>query len=348
MKTIRTVSACLAAGLLLAGCDIPTDAPIIDQQWVIPVEETSVGVDELLPAGVSVSAGNFSVAVDPLATNEDLGTLCAACGALNLTSAPKPAFTHNFTVSQTLPADVQSATIASGSVDITLSHTLGFDPIRPPGGTTGTVTITARDGAGGPAIGQVVIDGATDTFTSGVPLSRTMTLTPTTVGSTVELEVAVVSPAGGTTPADFVPINTSTSVSASATVTSLLVSSASVNVESTSVSLEPQSLDVDDIDSSLTERIIEGGIVLDVVNPFGVSISGTIVIGPTTKSFAISAGATSQVSLVYSGEELRSFLGQPGITFSGSGTASGGLVTVTPDQELLIEATLDFTIRIGG
>ncbi len=78
------------------------------------------------------------------------------------------------------------------------------------------------------------------------------------------------------------------------------------------------------------------------------SFSGSVVIGPTSKSFSIAGSGPSTVELSYSGDELRSFLGQPDITFSGSGTATGVGVTITPGQELTIEATLDMTIEIGG
>jgi hypothetical protein len=51
--------------------------------------------------------------------------------------------------------------------------------------------------------------------------------------------------------------------------------------------------------------------------------------------------------LTYTGDELRSFLGQPDVQFSGSGTVSGGSVTVSPSQRMTLKATLDFTIQIG-
>ena len=348
MKSFWMAHVILAGALLLGACEIPTEAPIVEQRWIIPVDETTISVNELLPNDVIVNGSNFEVSVDPISTAEDLGTLCAMCAALNLTTAPKPAFTHSFTTDQTLPADVQAAVIASGNIDISVTHNLGFDPIQPPGGSTGTLTITARNGTGGATIGQVTVDGASEAFAPGSTVVKSMALSASAIGGTVELEISVNSPAGGAGVADWVPINTSNTVTASATVNNLLVSSASVNVESQSVDFDPVDLDVEGIGAEVTDRIIQGTIILDVVNPFGVSISGNVNIGPTSKSFSISAGATSEVSISYTGDELKSFLGQAGVTFSGSGTASGGLITVTPAQVMTIEATLALTIKIGG
>jgi hypothetical protein len=351
MKLFRMAPAALAGALLLSACEIPTELPMVEQRWIIPIDvEEAFGVAELLPDGVEVdgTGSNFVVDVDPFSTVEDLGTLCALCAALNLTTAPKPAFTYAFTIDQSLPADVQAAAITGGTINIDVSHNLGFDPVQPPGGSTGTVTITARNGAGGAAIGEVTIDGASETFAAGATVTKTMTLSTTTIGGTVQLEISVDSPAGGLGAADWVPINTSNTVSASATVQNLLVSSATVNVSDQSVDLDAQDLDVSDIDDSVTENIVSGTLILDVVNPFGVTVSGSIQITNTEpKSFSISSGATSQISISYTGNELASFLGEDNVSFSGSGTASGGLITVTPGQEITLSATLDLTIQIG-
>ena len=39
---------------VLSGCDVPTALPIFDVRWIIPVEETSISVVELLPTDVTV------------------------------------------------------------------------------------------------------------------------------------------------------------------------------------------------------------------------------------------------------------------------------------------------------
>ena len=100
MSRLRTVFAGTVGCLLLAACDIPTDVPVLEQRWIIPVEETTLGVDRLLPSGITVSGSNFDVSVDPLTTSETLSSLCSSCVALNGLVVPAPAFTSSFGVSQ--------------------------------------------------------------------------------------------------------------------------------------------------------------------------------------------------------------------------------------------------------
>ena len=47
-----------------AGCDIPTEVPFVDVQWIFPIDDQSISVVELLPANVDTAGGNFQVAVD--------------------------------------------------------------------------------------------------------------------------------------------------------------------------------------------------------------------------------------------------------------------------------------------
>jgi hypothetical protein len=126
----------------------------------------------------------------------------------------------------------------------------------------------------------------------------------------------------------------------------LLVSSATVDVMSQSVVLDPTTLE-QDIDSDIIDRIIQGTIILEVTNPFGVGLTGTIDIGPTSKPFTIPAAPTASVEISYTGAELRSFLALQNPILSGSGTADGTAITIAPGQEMTLEATLDFTIEIG-
>jgi hypothetical protein len=340
MKCSWMVPALAAGCLLFVGCEVPTGLPEVEQRWIVPVEETSLSVDELLPDGVSVSGGNFSVAIDPFATNETLLTFCgASCSALNGFNVAAPAFAGSFSVSENLPANVTAAQIASGTIQIVITNGLSFDPIA--GGGTFTVTLSAGDG--GTQLGQVVVDGTTESMPGNSSRTETLSIGSASIGSTFFASVSVVSVGGQVT-----TIDTTDEITVTATTTSLLVSSATVTVASQSVDLDPVELDVADIDSDITDHIQSGTLILDVVNPFGVSVDGTLNIGPTTKSFSIASGSTSSTSISYTTSELQSFLGQDNITFSGSGTASGGSVTVSPGQEMLIEATLDMTIRIGG
>ena len=42
MDSPRLLHVASAACLLLAGCEYPTEPPLLDQRWVIPVQETTL------------------------------------------------------------------------------------------------------------------------------------------------------------------------------------------------------------------------------------------------------------------------------------------------------------------
>src|SRR3989304_1201244 len=149
MKSLR--AALTLAGLAaLAACDVPTEAPIVEQRWILPVDNTTISVSELLPTGVTVSGNNFAVTVGAFNTSKSLGDLCPGCAPLNGLTAPVPAFDGTFTLSRAPPADVASATVVSGSALIAVQNGFGFDPLA--GG--GTTAVTPPDGPGGEQVGQ--------------------------------------------------------------------------------------------------------------------------------------------------------------------------------------------------
>ena len=340
MNPSRAVFAALAACVLLTGCEIPTDVPIVEQRWQIPVEETTLGVDELLPDGVTVSGNDFVVSVDPVSTSQTLGDLCGiACTLVNNLVVPVPAFGGSFASSQSLPDDVVSATISGGSIEVEITNGFAFDPLL----NGGTITVDVTNGVGGASLGQITLDGATDVMAPDSTVTRTLTLVNGTLDGPLAATTTV-----NTVGGQVALVRVTDAISVAATANAILLSEVVVDVPSQAVTFDPVDVDVADIDSDVTDRIKQGTIILEVNNPFAVSFSGSVVIGPTSKSFSIAGSGPSTVELSYSGAELRSFLGQPDITFSGSGTATGVGVTITPDQELTIEATLDMTIEIGG
>ena len=340
MNPSRAVFVALAVCVLLPGCEIPTDVPIIEQRWQIPVEETTLGVDELLPNGVVVNGSDFDVSVDPVATSQTLGDLCGiACTLVNNQVVPVPAFGGSFASSQSLPDDVVSATISGGSIEVEITNGFTFDPLL--GG--GTITVDLTNGVGGGSLGQITLDGTTDVMAPGSTVTDTLTLVSGTLDGPLAATTTV-NIVGG----QVALVRVADALSVAATANAVLVSEVVVDVPSQTVTFDPVDIDVEDIDEDITRRIEQGTIILEVNNPFAVSFSGNVVIGPTSKPFSIAGSGPSTVELAYSGDELRLFLGRPGITFSGSGTATGVAVTITPGQELTIEATLDVTIEIGG
>jgi hypothetical protein len=283
---------------------------------------------------------------------ETLGGICPACAPLDGLTVPTPGFSVLYQGGGSLPADVVSATLVSGSISLAIQNDLGFDPINPAGAGTGTMTISIHDvDAAGPVIGQVVLDGATTALPNGALTTVPLVLNPGTVTSAFVAVVEIDTP-GGVTP---VLIDINARLDITATPGPLLVSSATLDVDGQAVSFEQTTLDVGSIEQDLVSRIQSGSLIVDVQNPFGVAISIMVEIGGpgiTTlqRILDIGAGPTSSASLDYTGTELSSFLGQPGVFFRGNGAVNspGTPATVTATQEVLIETSLDLMVEISG
>ena len=300
MNRSRMAWAVVAGCFLFAGCDYPTETPIVEQRWIVPIEETTLSVEELLPTGVTLSGSDFSVSIDPFSASESLGILCPACVALNGFTAPAPSFTGSFNASEDLPADVTAATISNATIEVEIVNGLSFDPIA--GG--GSLTITITDGQGGTPLGEVLVDGTTEQMPAGGTLTSTISIDSKEIGTTFFASVEVVSLGGQVS-----LIDTSDQITVTTTITSLLLSSATVNVTSRTVEFDDEELDVEDIDEDVVNRIKEASLLLDIVNPFGVSVEATIVIGttgnPVSKQLLIDASATSSTSIGYTNDELK-------------------------------------------
>ena len=91
-----------------------------------------------------------------------------------------------------------------------------------------------------------------------------------------------------------------------------------------------------------------------MVNPFGVALTGQIRVsypgGEIAKPVTIAAAGTSRVSIPFTGDELRAFLGTTPVLLSGFGTvsANAGAITVTPQQVVEIEAKIQLDVQIGA
>lgn len=339
MRTLESCLALVCATTFFAGCDIPTEAPMVEQQWSIPIENTAISVEDLLPDGVTVAGQFFSVEVDPFDTEETLGGLCSTC--VHGTTGPAPGFSGTFSGSQSLPPDVSSAILSGASVAVAVHNGLSFDPIA--GG--GSVVVTITDGPGGKSLGVATIS---TSMAPGSTTARAITLIEGPVGPSITAVAVVMSPGGQIT-----TIDTSEKLTVSVDPVSVTLSSAQVNVVDRPVNIGPTELDLADVDSEITDRIQSGGMRLDITNPFGVAVTADLIIsypgGTLTRTINIPATAVSTTSVTYSGDDFRSFLGKEGVTLSGSGLASrtSGAANVRPGQQLILDATVDLTLIIG-
>ena len=321
--------------LILLGCDIPTAMPILEQRWILPLEQAKIGVRELLPAGVSLKDGVLEVSIDTITTSSSLNTMCVDCAALNGSTVAVPAFTSSFNGSVDLPANISSVEISSGSVNVAVTNGLSFDPLA--GG--GSIEATILDGEGGLQLAQLIFSGA---LAPGTSLTQSISIGNLNVGNEVFAVIKVISPGG-----QIAPINTSEELSVATTGSALIMGSTTVSLEGHAVEVDVVKLDLDHIGPEIIERIVNGSLILEVTNPFGVSLSGNINIGSTSKGFLISENGRSTTTISYTRNELTSFLGEKGVTLSLSGTANGTSITLSSHQELTIEGTIDCLIRIG-
>jgi hypothetical protein len=101
----------------MAACDIPTDPPIVEQRWILPLDDVTLEQSELLPLEVSIVGDLYSVAVDPVAASETLGNLCSLCSSSGV-PVPVPAYQGQFTSVDNLPNDVLAAEVQSGTLTI--------------------------------------------------------------------------------------------------------------------------------------------------------------------------------------------------------------------------------------
>jgi len=355
-KTGGRITLLAVVGALWA-CDIPTDAPKLEQEWILPISGTSIEVWDFLPAdvGLTEDSSAFTVQVDPMIFEETLGDLCEACTGLDGLTVPKPEFVGDFHESVSLPDDVESAQVQEGRVSVVAENRFGFDPLRPPGGDTGTFTLALHDGGPeGPILDEVVIDGDDTSFGPGTTLTRELEYSGP-VGSSFSVTVSVNSPAGGLQPGNWVPIRINDEIQVSATPGVLEASSAYITVAGEVFDLGVTTLDLANISQGMVDRVIAGSIELEIVNPWSVgailnfTIDGPTMDTPVILIAQIPATPTSTVEVEFSQAELQSFLGEPDVIMSGQGTVdqNAGTVTLAPGQVMIIDAKLDLVILIG-
>ena len=329
---------------LTTACDFPTGLPKWNTEWLVPVDSTTLTAAQLLPGSVSFTGDRsaFTVSVAPVTLSGSLGDLCgAACTALGGQTVPKPAFTATLVDTLRLPSEAPAATLASGTVAVLITNGFGFDPLRPSSSARGTLTVTVKSGS--TSLGRLVLSGDTVSLPSGGSLTRSVALTAGAVSNRLAVEMTLASPAG-----DPVRIDASQRFSLTATATSLRLSDISVTVNQKQASIDPFTVDLSGIDESLVDRVQGGSLVLDEVNPFGVT--GNMALRfmssgmtPILKTVPLAAGTSRQV-VDFTPQELRSMLGRE-VTATASGLVSAGqAVKLTPAQAVQITTRLSLVI----
>ena len=333
----RAALPALLLSVCAAGCDIPTELPIFEQRWILPLETVTLEQSELLPDEVTIDGSVYDVMVDPFTVTGDLSAVCPVCVPQPV-AVPIPPFSGSFSAVGDFPPDVLEVDIESGQFTVHIDNQLEFDPLA----EGGSVTVTISGVGGGPTLATLTLESPADALPPGEVTTRMVIMAGGVVQGGFSAQVDIVS--SGATSAT---VEADDEISVTVLTQALRVSSATVTVDGLSATLTEQELELDDVDEDIADTVQDGTIELDVANPFGISFDGSFQIAGIVKDVAIPADATSTVLLQFTGNELRSILTSQDATLSGSGTLSGGPATLTPDTELALDPTIDVILEVG-
>ena len=338
----------------IIACGLPTEvpkAPLLDVRWVVPTQSSRITVGSLLPNGVTILPDNsgFTVAIPNSTVTRTLSQDCSACAASNGLTAPKPAFVGTASLSASLPVEITSSALVGGTLQVVISHNYTFDPLRPnaaASGAKGYAVITVSNGT--TVIGKDSIDGTTTALPPNTPVTRSIPLSGAITGSSpVTATVVINSPLG-----DPVLIDASRTLSATSSAVGLKVASANVTVVGRQFN-STSSIDLSGIDSTVTNHVQNGALVLTLVNPFAVTSTLTVKFSPQggqtiTRTLPLAAG-NSTVRMDFTAAELKSLLGHNvALVYTGAVTATAASVTISPTQAVVITTRLDITLQVGG
>lgn len=346
---LRGVVVLLAAGL--AACEFPTEPPVWNQTWIVPVERVEIGVTELLPAGVTLNGDSTAFVAETPAASVSLslaelcGTPCVLAAGLR---APKPEFSDTLTTETRLPDDLVSAMLSDGSFDATIGHSFSFDPLRPssePSAERGHIVV--RITSAGNVIASDSIDGAEQAFPESVTLTPSLPVQPVQVSDTVVIEVALFSPEGDST-------TISVSDTAGLTFAPATVEIAEVTVVASDLAVDSvnTTMTFGGIDSTALDRVQSGALRFDVRNPF--AVTGTLDMSfsggfPTIRHRLDIREGDHEERLDFSGDEVREILRSDNVQVltSGQVAAADGTITVAPPDVMILDSEFEIVVQMG-
>lgn len=373
----------LGLTLGVAACDIvdlaSSSAPIFEQTWNLPATGTSISVASLLPQGVKIyntpgvtpdDSSAFLIDISTVPISRRVGDDCAQCNTLNGTNAIKPQFVLAAGNTQTLPQDVVSGAVLGGTLTVTLTNNMSFDPLYvrtgPPPQQQGFMVLVVRSGSlvlGRDSVhgaASVAPDGINRPFAPAATMTRTIAISTGNVSGSLSVDVTINSPLGDHN--EFINANGTLGASASLrdvanpTEPTLRVGSVSMNVVNRNMtSATGDSLPLDDIDEGIADNVVSATLQLTITNPFAVSGNvevrfgyGTLPSDAITKTLSMPTGVDQVRSVGLNGGEIQTLLGKKvGLTVAG-GVNSAAPITVTPRQVVSISNRLILTIHVGG
>ena len=323
-----------------------------EQTWIVPGEEIGIGVADLLPADVTVSAdgSEFETTIPGTDIDLSLGEMCSSCAAANGFTVPKPEFTYTLNTTSALPAALVSATVTGDRFALRMAHDLNFDPLRPDsaaGADRGYLVVEVT--SNGALVGRDSISGNDVAFDSATVLTPEIPIQTVEVTGDLDIQVRIYSPAG-----DPTLVDTGDTLGIEIAPATVTLSEATIDAGAITVDGTPVALNFEGVDSALVSRIQSGGLLLDVVNPFGLegTLNLTFDMGSSTltRTLNLTSAPTSTLSVAFSGAELQDMLGagEVQVTAQGSLSAAGGTITVHPEDELIMESQFELVILVGG
>ena len=354
-----------AASLLGTACDLPTGgAPKWNTTWQVPADSGEIGVASLLPPTVTiVTVGNakaFDVGFGGASVAQSLRGACPACAAANGLTVPKPAFTLADSTTIPLPSDVAWADLVGGSVDYTLLHDFGFDPLSPSAnGSAEKGWMVVRVRSGSAILASDSVNGASLALPPNVARTRSIAVTatpaaPQRVSGPITVTVTLYSPAG-----DPVTVNDAQRLSVNVVPRGVRVGQASVAVPASTIISRQETVDLSGLGGEVSGRVQGGAAVITVRNPFAVNGSLTATLtapgaAPVTRVLALPLGgigtAPTVLRIPLTADELARLIGNRDVSvdISGSVTAPGGNLTVMPTQVFGVSTMLEIILSTTG
>lgn len=353
----------LGLGTTVSACDIvelaTNPAPGFEQQWNLPADSTVISVGTLLPPSVSIystpgstppDSAAFELTMNLLPISRRVGDDCAQCQTQDGQTTVKPAFVLSSGSTTALPADVVAGSLVGGQVDVQVTNTLSFDPIRVKtgAGAQGFMLIVLRSGS--LVIARDSVNGATTAFAPGTVLTRPLTLQSGLVSGAVSIDLTINSPAGD----HPVFIDASGRIDAAAAVQDFRLASARINVSGRPLmSPGTDSIPLDGIDAAITDRVIAAGLDMTISNPFAIAgdVDVEFAYAPSlaiAKTIAMPTGVDQLRSISLDQAEVGLLFGQKvGLRVNGL-VSSASPIDVTPTQVVTIANRLRLTILVGG
>ena len=163
---------CLGAVLCTAACDFT------EPQWevdlILPFNSDTITFEDVLPPGVVIGEvlGELAFIISAISdsTRSTLGDVCgAACSSLQGQTVPVPGFSFVDTLEIGLGSELLSVEIRDGTLNYSIWHDLGFDPLRPhpDPDSAGSITLVTLSFDSGELLDSTVISGANTTLPSG-------------------------------------------------------------------------------------------------------------------------------------------------------------------------------------